>query len=63
MHKQTGEIKQFSSDAEAIRYGFVPIKRDLTLKEIADKKIRLYALCGCGSGKKFKFCCHTKELT
>ncbi len=36
---------------------FIPVERDLSLKERLDWQIRLYAPCGCGSGKKFKFCC------
>jgi hypothetical protein len=39
---------------------FVPVKRDLSTREKCDAQIRLYAPCGCGSGKKFKFCCHGK---
>ena len=37
---------------------FVEIKRDLTLLETSKRQIELYAPCFCGSGKKFKFCCH-----
>jgi uncharacterized protein YchJ len=37
---------------------FVEVKRDLTVLEKANAQVRLYAPCGCGSGKKFKFCCH-----
>ena len=37
---------------------FVPVKRDLTAKERAEMQIRKYAPCGCGSGRKFKFCCY-----
>ena len=36
---------------------YVEVQRDLTAKERADMQIRMYAPCGCGSGKKFKFCC------
>ena len=39
---------------------FVPVTRDLSAREKSDAQIRLYAPCGCGSGKKFKFCCHGK---
>jgi uncharacterized protein YchJ len=58
----TGEVKEFSQqdiqDGTAARQGFtVQVKRDLSAKEIADGRIRLYAPCVCGSGKKFKFCC------
>jgi hypothetical protein len=37
--------------------GLIPVRRDLTAKERADRQIQLYSPCGCGSGKKFKFCC------
>jgi len=40
---------------------FVPVSRELTAKEKADAQIRKYALCACGSGKKFKFCCYKKK--
>lgn len=36
---------------------FIPVVRDLTAREEADKQILLYSPCACGSGKKFKFCC------
>lgn len=41
--------------------GFIEVKRDLTDKERTDMQIRLYSPCGCGSGKKFKFCCKKEE--
>jgi len=37
---------------------FVPVKRDLSAQEEYAMKIRMYAPCVCGSGKKFKFCCY-----
>jgi uncharacterized protein YchJ len=37
---------------------YVEVKRDLTQLETANMQIKLYAPCVCGSGKKFKFCCH-----
>jgi uncharacterized protein YchJ len=40
------------------RKHFVKVERDLTAKERCESQIRLYEPCGCGSGKKFKFCCH-----
>ena len=40
---------------------YIPVKRDLTAKEIADKQVSLYSPCGCGSGEKFKFCCRRKS--
>lgn len=42
--------------AEQAKY--VEVKRDLSALEEMNMQIRLYAPCGCGSGKKFKFCCH-----
>ena len=38
---------------------FVEVKRSLSEKEKTDRQIRLYSPCGCGSGKKFKFCCYS----
>ena len=37
---------------------FTKVQRDLTEKERMEKQIKLYSPCGCGSGKKFKFCCY-----
>jgi len=37
---------------------FIEVKRDLTLLEQQTLQIKLYSPCGCGSGKKFKFCCY-----
>lgn len=48
---------EFNAMPEKQRSQYVEVKRDLTVKEKADNQIRLYAPCGCGSGKKFKFCC------
>jgi len=50
----------FNTLPEQEKKQYVQVKRDLTMKERADMQIRLYAPCGCGSGKKFKFCCHKK---
>jgi uncharacterized protein YchJ len=44
----------------AERAQYVEVKRDLTLKEKFDQHIKLYSPCGCGSGKKFRFCCYHK---
>ena len=60
MDTRTGEIVN-SPDVEAFvpeeRKFFVPVQRDLTKLEEANRQINLYSPCGCGSGKKFKFCC------
>jgi len=53
----------FNEMPESEKKGYVEVKRDLTAKENADMQIRLYAPCGCGSGKKFKFCCRNKPAT
>lgn len=53
-------MEEIDALAESERQIWKPITRDITAKEKYDKQIRLYAPCGCGSGKKFKFCCRTK---
>jgi len=61
MDTRTGKLVEMP--AELNRKDFphlVPVARDLTAKEKADMQIRLYSPCGCGSGKKFKFCCKNK---
>jgi len=60
MHTETGavvpeEIVKTLSRAEQKKY--IPVRRDLTVKEHTEGQIHLYSPCGCGSGKKFKFCC------
>lgn len=42
---------------------YVEVKRDLTKVEELNQKIKMYSPCGCGSGKKFRFCCHQKPQT
>lgn len=65
MNIETGEIITHSElkelllkEGAVLAPKFVEVKRDLSKYEELDKAIRLYAPCGCGSGKKFKFCCH-----
>lgn len=64
MDSRTGEIYDMS-EVERMpveeRVFFVPVKRDLTAHEKANKQLLLYQPCGCGSEKKFKFCCHKKQ--
>ena len=43
-----------------VPHGHVEVKRPLTIREQRRMKINKYAPCGCGSGKKFKFCCYVK---
>lgn len=54
----TGEIFNVADEAEAKKAGLIPVRRDLSELEKAMKQIMLYEACMCGSGKKFKFCCH-----
>jgi hypothetical protein len=64
MNTETGRIEEWDEvqklQAEEIKK-WIPIERDLTAKEKCEKQIELYSPCGCGSGKKFKFCCHQKN--
>ncbi len=63
MNTDTGALVEagiFKAMPAAQKKNFIKVVRDLTAKETADMQIRLYAPCGCGSGKKFKFCCKTK---
>lgn len=62
MNPYTGEVRNVTTPEEekqAIADGFtVGVKRDLSLVERSNRQIMLYQPCGCGSGEKFKFCCH-----
>jgi hypothetical protein len=40
----------------------IPVIRDARVKLKADKQLKLYSPCSCGSGKKHKFCCFGKEM-
>lgn len=60
MNTDTGELRPYDEIPAKDRLKWVELKRDLTLKEKNERQIRLYAPCGCGSGKKFKFCCKGK---
>jgi hypothetical protein len=42
--------------------GRVPVIRDSRVKLKADRQLKLYSPCSCGSGKKFKFCCNGKQM-
>lgn len=62
MNTETGQIMDMSSEAfqelspeQKVKYK--PFIRDLSMSELATRQLDLYAPCGCGSGKKFKFCC------
>ncbi len=59
MDRETGKLSLVRDEADAYARGLVPVCRSLTAKEKTERQIRMYSPCGCGSGKKFKFCCHT----
>ena len=59
MDPKSGKLQMIQDAEEARLRGLVPVTRDLTAKEARDMQIRLYSACGCGSEKKFKFCCYT----
>lgn len=58
MDPNSGKLQMVQDEEMARLRGLVLVIRDLTVKEEADMQIRLYSPCGCGSGKKFKFCCY-----
>lgn len=49
-----------SADRKPKAARYIPVMRDLTLQEKAEMQIKRYSPCGCGSGKKFKFCCYRR---
>lgn len=52
-----GRIHMVADESDARRRGLMPITRELTPSEFERRQIERYSPCGCGSGKKFKFCC------
>lgn len=61
MNTDTGEILPYEEIPAELAHKFVPINRSLSMKEKMKMQIALYSPCGCGSGKKFKFCCKTNK--
>jgi uncharacterized protein YchJ len=64
MDTRTGEIwpqEHIDAMSADMQKNFIPVSRDLSEEEKLAKQIMLYETCGCGSGKKFKFCCHTPK--
>jgi len=57
MNPSSGSIAYYTNE-QSIPAGHVEVKRPLTIREEQRMKIDKYAPCGCGSGKKFKFCCY-----
>ena len=65
MDTRTGKvipIAEFLGLPPSERSHYINVTRDLTKLEEAQMQIRKNSPCGCGSGKKFKFCCYKKEL-
>jgi hypothetical protein len=62
MNPDTGKLVEVESAQDALARGLIPVRRDLKAKEACDLQIKLYSPCGCGSGKKFKFCCKGKKM-
>ena len=60
MDTRTGRVMDWDSIPKDQRKFFIPVNRDMSVKERADMQIKLYSPCACGSGKKFKFCCKAK---
>ncbi len=60
MDPGNGNLYPVFDEAEAKKRGLIPVRRKLTAIEHAEMQIKLYSPCGCGSGEKFKFCCHRK---
>lgn len=60
MDTRTGDLvatEEIQSMPPEEQKHFVRVQRDLTVQEQNAKQIKMYSPCGCGSGKKFKFCC------
>lgn len=63
MHTETGQIVDWEALqklSEEQQAKHVPVVRNLTEHEKFIRYVALYSPCVCGSGKKFKFCCHKK---
>ena len=59
MDTRTGRIVMVD-DGAPMPAGHIEVKRPITVREQRRMKIDPYSPCGCGSGKKFKFCCYQK---
>lgn len=60
MNTETGQLipaKELNRLPPSERAKYIEVKRDLTVHEHGRMQIALYSPCGCGGGKKFKFCC------
>lgn len=62
MNTNTGEISTLESCRKNADYNpveWIPVK-SLTERQTVTNQVLAYEPCPCGSGKKFKFCCHQK---
>lgn len=60
VNKNLKELSNLEQKIAQHKGDWKPIKRPLTKREHHKKRIEMYDPCGCGSEKKFKFCCHKK---
>jgi hypothetical protein len=63
MNIETGKVvsaAEFLDLAPEEKPKYSEVLRDLTALEEAQRQIQMYSPCGCGSGKKFKFCCYQR---
>ena len=61
MNADTGEVRKFKTLAEMNAAGIIPRLRSFKAEAKAKLQIRMYLPCECGSGKKYKFCCHVER--
>jgi uncharacterized protein YchJ len=64
MDTRTGQLitdEQYQKLAGGEKRHYIHTQRDATAQERSDMQVQLYSPCMCGSGKKFKFCCKTKD--
>jgi uncharacterized protein YchJ len=51
------EVKRLQVEEQA---NYITVERNMSEVEKLSMQIELYSPCACGSGRKFKFCCHKK---
>ena len=60
MNTEDGTIRlleQIKGDKRFIEMGIAPTEKQMGRKP---PRVAMYEPCGCGSGKKFKWCCYQK---
>jgi uncharacterized protein YecA (UPF0149 family) len=60
MMQQGESIQDLAARIGKLADDLKEVNRGLTQREVRVGHINKYAPCGCGSGKKFKFCCFKK---